>query len=157
MDEQTAPARRPGRPRKCTVTLEVADQTVLTAVDLHENWTWLLRTVRQALEPISPTGQLVNTDAAQQTILAATQLMMEMNRDEIAHFATQLQQNLPTLLAPLRQNLSPEYEAFITHLWTYRHDHQLPIEQLFPPSLIAAYGSCLLACTGSLPSGFFSS
>ncbi|MBV7336496.1 hypothetical protein KFU94_51355 [Chloroflexi bacterium TSY] len=100
LDEQTAPARRPGRPRKCTVTLEVADQTVLTAVDLHENWTWLLRTVRQALEPISPTGQLVNTDAAQQTILAATQLMMEMNRDEIAHFATQLQQNLPTLLAP---------------------------------------------------------
>ncbi|MBV7328337.1 hypothetical protein KFU94_08765 [Chloroflexi bacterium TSY] len=45
------------------MTLEVADQTVLTAVDLHENWTWLLRTVRQALEPISPTGQLVNTDA----------------------------------------------------------------------------------------------
>ena len=145
LDEATAPVRRPGRPRQSTVSLEDADHAVLVAMETHDNWTWLLQTVRQALQPLTPTGQMADATAAQQTIQAATQLMLEMNRDDISHFATQLHKNLPSLLAPLRRlaealteirhDLTPEYEAFITHLWTFRHDHQLPIEQLFPPAL----------------------
>ena len=145
LDEATAPVRRQGRPRQSDVSLEDADRTILVAMETHDNWTWLLQTVRQALPPLTPTGLITAPDAAQQTIQAATQLMVEMNRDDITHFATQLHKNLPILLAPLRRledtltemrnDLTPEYEAFITQLWTYRHDHQLAIEQLFPPAL----------------------
>lgn len=145
LDEITAPKRRPGRPRQSTGSLPAAEDALTAALELYANWTWLLQAARQALEPMTPSGQIASAAAARQTIYAAAQLMRELPRVDIATFADGLVDKLPKLLAPIsaleetladvRQGLPPALEAFITHLWLYRHEHKLTPEQLFPPTL----------------------
>lgn len=145
LDEATTSKRRRGRPRISPCSLEEADIALIEAIELYENWTWLLKSARFALEPITSAGRIGSAERARQTIHAAAQLMTELNRDDISAFAQGLLDKLPKLLSPLiwleetladvRRGLQPEMEAFITHLWLHRQEHKLSIEDIFPPAL----------------------
>lgn len=145
LEQATTPKRRRGRPRTAPCSLEEAESALIDSIELYDNWTWLLKSARLALEPITVTGQIASAESARQTIYAAAQLMTELGRADISAFADGLIDKLPKLLSPLiwledtladlRVGLQPEIEAFITHLWLHRLEHKLSVEEIFPPAL----------------------
>lgn len=145
LDDRTDPKPGRGRPRLSKLSLEEAEAQEMVAIDTFDNWNWLLKQLRQRLEPITPAGQIASTAAIRETLQVITDLMQQLNRDDIGKFATSVIAKLNLLLAPicaleedlepLRIDLDAETESFFIWAWRQREELQLSIPQLFPPSL----------------------
>lgn len=128
--------RRRGRPLKVRVPLPEAEAAEDRAITLYDAWCWLLKEIRQALEPISSTGGLVSAAQSQATLEAAVALLRELGHPEVVTFANHLEAKLPQLLAPLEwleqhlrpvfQGLEEKAQAFI--LWAWQHRQQLGLD-----------------------------
>jgi hypothetical protein len=128
--------RRRGRRLKIKVPLPQAEREAAQAVDLFDTWVWLLGEIRQALEPITPTDQLVSVAEAQVTLETALTLLKALAHPDITAFADDLQHKLPELLAPLQwlqQHLTPllttldaDTQTFV--LWVGQQRHHLPLD-----------------------------
>jgi len=145
LDDRTNPKPKRGRPRLSKLSLEEAEAQETVAIDTFDNWRWLLKQLRQELEPITPVGQIASTAAIREMVQVITDLMQQLNRDDIAEFATSVTDKLDLLLAPicslektlapLRIDLNAETESTIIGGWLQREEHQLSIQELFPPFL----------------------
>lgn len=145
LDDLTNPRPKRGRPRQSKLLPEEAEAQEIVAIDIFDNWNWLLAQLRQALEPITPAGQIASTSAIQETVQIIVALMQQLNRYDIGEFAASVNKKLDLLLAPicaleeslesLRIDLDAETESAIIRGWRQRDQHQLAIQQLFPPSL----------------------
>jgi hypothetical protein len=143
IQEQNMPKRRRGAPLKVKVELPEAEAQEQQAIAHLDGWEWLFHEIRQALEPIEPQGHIASVQQARQTIETALELLAALNNKTIQAFTTQLAKKLDELLAPIewleqalapwREDLSPETEAFI--LWAWQHQKELNIsyEQVLPP------------------------
>ncbi|MCK6629528.1 MAG: hypothetical protein L6R45_30675, partial [Anaerolineae bacterium] len=110
-----------------------------------DTWSWLLAEVRQALEPLTPTHQLVAVAKTKATLETAIALLKELGHTDIIAFADDLQQKLPELLAPLEwleqhltpvlKNLAADTQAFVLWAWQQRHTLNLNLETDLPASL----------------------
>ena len=139
------PRRRRGRPVQAKLPLPEAEAQESVAVETLDLWLWLLHEVRLALEPITPTGHICDAALAEETIGVATALMRELERDDVAQFAAQIDKHLAALVAPLAQlesrladaraHLSPDDEALITWLWQQRHELGSPWTDWLPEAL----------------------
>lgn len=137
--------RRRGPRLKVQVSLPEAESAEATAIARCDQWAWLLREVRLALEPITPTQRLATVAQAQATVEAAIALLKELNHPDITAFANDLQEKLSELLAPLEwleQQLTPvlngldaETQEFV--LWTWHHRQHLNLETDIPEPLRA--------------------
>jgi len=142
--EQDLPKRRKGAPLKVKVELPQAEAEEGQAIEHLDAWEWLFHEIRQALEPIDQKGQIVSSQQARQTVATALNLLATLNNETIQVFTTQLSDKLDDLIAPLawleqalapwREDLSPEIEAFI--LWAWKHQKELGMapEQVLPTS-----------------------
>jgi hypothetical protein len=147
LDDLTNPKPRQGRPRQLKLMPEEAEAKEEVAIDTFDNWSWLLNQLRQALEPITPAGQIASTTTIQETASIITELMQQLNCSAITEFAASVNKKLPLLLAPidaleeslapLRMGLDAETESALIRGWRHRDQHQLAIPELFPPSLHA--------------------
>jgi hypothetical protein len=133
--EANQPTKRRGRPLKVDLTAEEACHQEAQAIATYDNFCWLVAEVRQALEPITNFHGLQNPLRAQQTLETAIELIQIRPGNSIpdeageafADFAQQLQDHLDELLAPLRwlydtlapwrQNLPADLEAWILASW----------------------------------------
>lgn len=139
--------RRRGRRLKVQTPLPQAELQEAQAVAMLDAWEWLLREIRQALEPITPTGRLVSVAEAQATLETATGLLKELGHPQIVAFADALEERLPQLLAPLEwlgqqlrpvlQDLDDETQAFILWAWQHRQALNLDIGTDIPEELQA--------------------
>jgi hypothetical protein len=140
--ERNAPKRRRGKPLQVKVALpqaEVQEQHAITALDA---WEWLWGEIRQALEPYSAQGQLTSAQYARQTVKAAVELLNSLPHASIQPFADQLLEKLDELVAPLewleqtlapwREQLDPQTEAFLVWAWQHRQALQLSADQILP-------------------------
>jgi len=122
--------RRRGRRLKIKVPLPQAEVEEAKAIELFDNWSWLLGEIRLALEPITPADGIVSVAETRTTVETALGLLKELNHPEITAFADGLQEKLPELLAPLEwleQQLSPvlknpdaDTQAFVIWAWQHR-------------------------------------
>lgn len=127
---------RRGRRLKVTVPLAQAAAEETQAIALVDHWSWLNSEIRQALEPLTADGQLVQVTQAHETIQAAIELLKELAHPEVCAFADDLQSKVSQLLSPLawlEQQLRPvlarlddDHAAFI--LWAWRHRDALPVD-----------------------------
>jgi hypothetical protein len=128
--------RRRGRRLKIKLSLGQAQHQAAQAVDLFDTWVWLLREIRQALEPISLAHRLVSVAAAQATLETAITLLKMLADPNLTAFADDLHLKLPELLAPLQwleQQLSPILTGLdaATHafvIWAGQHHQQLSLD-----------------------------
>ena len=142
VQEASAPKRRRGRQRKAKLPLDEAIAQETEAIDTFDLWCWLLAEVRQALEPITPTGHIANSQMVRQTIQVAAALMKELGRADVTAFADKLIAHLDELVAPLewletslaawRTALSAEDQAFIIWVWQHREALAMPLDEAFP-------------------------
>jgi hypothetical protein len=142
--EGQADKRRPGRPLKVNVSPTQAEMKACQAIETYDGWIWLLGEIRQALEPIHESGQVTSARQARETMETALELLSQLEHKEITAFAQDIREHLDDVLAPLvwleqtlapwRQDLDPEIEAFI--LWAWRHRQRLELEagEGFPPA-----------------------
>jgi hypothetical protein len=140
--ERNLPKRRRGAPLKVKVELPQAEAQEQQALEQLDGWEWLFHEMRQALEPIDSQGHIASARQARQTIETALELLASLNNETIQAFTTQLAEKLDELLAPLewleqalapwREDLPRETEAFI--LWAWQHQNELGIsfEQVLP-------------------------
>jgi len=136
---------RCGRRLKIKVPLPQAEIEEARAVEVFDNWCWLLGEIRQALEPITPDGRIVSVAEAKATLETALELLKELNHSDITAFADDLQEKIAELLAPLgwlEQQLAPVFEgldadtqALIILAWQHRQDLHLDIAADFPADL----------------------
>ncbi|MBC7227546.1 MAG: hypothetical protein H5T61_09975 [Thermoflexales bacterium] len=139
--------RRRGRPLKVRMPRPEAEAAEAQAIAVYDAWRWLLEEIRQALEPISPTGQLVATDQARATLETAIELLRELGHREVTTFADELEAKVSQLLAPLEwlehrlrpvfQGVKEEDQAFILWAWQHRQPLGLDIEGDIPAELQA--------------------
>lgn len=137
--------RRRGRRLKIKVPLPQAEIEEARAVEVFDNWCWLLSEIRQALEPITPDGRIMSVVETKATIETAVELLKELNHPDITAFANDLQEKIPELIAPLewleqqlasvRRDLDVGTEAFIVWAWQHRQDLSLNIDTDFPEDL----------------------
>jgi hypothetical protein len=136
---------RRGRRLKLKVSLPQAQVEQAQAIATFDIWVWLLAEVRQALEPISLTYQLVSAAQSQATLETAISLLKELGQADLTAFADDLQHNLPELLAPLtwlEQQLAPLFKhlaldshAFVLWTWQQRQALALNFETDLPEAL----------------------
>lgn len=136
---------RRGRRLKIKVPLPQAEIEEARAVEVFDNWCWLLGEIRQALEPITPAHRIVSVAEAKATLETALELLKELNHSDITAFADDLQEKMAELLAPLEwleQQLAPVFEgldadtqAFLIWAWQHRQDLHLDIAADFPADL----------------------
>jgi len=137
--------RRRGRRLKIKVPLPQAEIEEARAVEVFDNWCWLLSEIRQALEPITPDGRIMSVVETKATIETAVELLKELNHPDITAFADDLQEKIPELIAPLewleqqlasvRRDLDVGTETFIVWAWQHRQDLSLNIDADFPEDL----------------------
>jgi len=137
--------RRRGRRLKIKVPLPQAEIEEARAVEVFDNWCWLLSEIRQALEPITPDGRIISVVETKATIETAVELLKELNHPDITAFADDLQEKIPELIAPLewleqqlasvRRDLDVGTETFIVWAWQHRQDLSLNIDTDFPEDL----------------------
>jgi len=137
--------RRRGRRLKIKVPLPQAEIEEARAVEVFDNWCWLLSEIRQALEPITPDGRIMSVVETKATIETAVELLKELNHPDITAFADDLQEKIPELIAPLewleqqlasvRRDLDVGTETFIVWAWQHRQDLSLNIDTDFPEDL----------------------
>lgn len=128
--------RRRGPRLKIKVPLPQAEIEEAQAIELFDNWCWLLGEVRLALEPLTPTHEIVSVAKTTATIKTAIELLKELAHPDIIAFAEDLEEKIPELIAPLEwleQHLTPvlddldaDSQAFI--LWTWQHRHELNLD-----------------------------
>lgn len=145
VQEQTGGKRRRGRPLSVSLSLEEAQAAEHKAVVTHDLWCWLLREVRCSLEPITPTYQFTFASQARSTIQTAAELMRDLDRKDMHHFAQALLDRLDDILAPLawlesrwqpwHTVLEPADHAFILWAWRHRQSLSVSLEDDFPPDL----------------------
>jgi len=143
--EAQAPKRRRGRPLKVKVPRPEAEAQERQAIATYDGWQWLLREVRQALEPLTPEGRLNPVAQARATLETAIELMQELGHEAVTAFAHHLQAHLEDLLAPLiwleeqlapwRAGLDEATEALIGWAWQHRQALGLEAGDGFPASL----------------------
>jgi hypothetical protein len=134
--ERQALQRRRGRPVKVKISVADAVAAEEAAIDRYDGWCWLWREARQALEPITESGQLTTTQEVRKTMEAAITLLLEFGHEAITDFALTLQDHLDDLVAPvtwLEEEIAPwqaeidaDTEALI--LWAWQHRHVLDLE-----------------------------
>jgi len=137
--------RRRGRPLKLKMPLPEAETAEAKAVERFDNWCWLLKEVRLALEPITPAYGLVSVTETKATVETAVELLKTLNDADITAFADDLQQKIPELLAPLEwleQQLTPVFkdldadtQTFIIWAWQHRQALNLNIVTDLPQNL----------------------
>lgn len=137
--------RRCGRRLKIKVPLAQAKVEEAQAIETCDTWSWLLAEVRQAVEPISPTHHLVSAAQTQATLETAIALLKELGHADLTAFATDLQQKLPELLAPLAwlehhlapllKDLAANTQAFVLWTWQHRQTLALNLETDLPATL----------------------
>jgi hypothetical protein len=136
---------RRGRPLTIKVPLAQAQLQEAQAIATFDIWSWLLAEVRQALEPLTPSHQLVSVAHSQATLQTAIALLKELGHPDLTAFAEALQPQLPDLLAPLvwlEQQLTPvlqplaaDRQAFVLWAWQHRHALDLNLDLDFPADL----------------------
>lgn len=136
---------RHGRPLKISVPWPQAQLQEAQAIARYDNWNWLLREIRLALEPLTPTHHLAAAAETQATLETALALLRELDHPDITAFAADLQNKLPELLAPLEwleQQLTPvlngldaDTQAFILWAWQHRQELHLNLDADFPEAL----------------------
>jgi hypothetical protein len=136
---------RRGRRLKIKVPLPQAEVEETKAIELFDNWCWLLGEVRLALEPITPTYHIVSVADTKATLVTAVELLKELDHPAITAFADDLQEKLPELLAPLEwleqqltpvlKNLDAEAQAFIIWAWQHHQELNLNIDTDIPEEL----------------------
>ena len=122
--------RRRGRRLKIKVPLPQAEVEEAKAIELFDNWSWLLGEIRLALEPITPAEGIVSVAETKTTVETALELLKELDHAEITAFADELQEKLSELLAPLEwleqqltpvlKNLDADTQAFVIWAWQHR-------------------------------------
>ena len=137
--------RRRGRRLKIKVPLPQAEIEEDKAIEVFDNWCWLLGEIRLALEPLTPTYLVVSVAETKATIETAIELLQELPRSDITAFAEDLKGKIPELIAPLEwleQHLAPvlddldtDTEAFIIWAWQHRHKLNLDIDTDIPKTL----------------------
>jgi hypothetical protein len=128
--------RRRGPRLKIKVPLPQAEIEETKAIEVFDNWCWLLGEVRLALEPLTPTHGIVSVAETKATIETAIELLKELAHPGITAFAEDLQEKMPELLAPLEwleQHLTPvldglDADAEASILWTWQHRHELNVD-----------------------------
>jgi len=137
--------RRRGRRLKIKVPLPQAEIEEAFAIEIFDNYCWLLSEIRQALEPTTPDGRIISVVETKATIETAVELLKELNHPDITALADDLQGKTPELIAPLewleqqlasvRQDLDVDTETFIVWAWQHRQDLSLNIATDFPEEL----------------------
>jgi hypothetical protein len=137
--------RRRGRRLKIKVPLAQAEIKEAKAIEIFDNWCWLLSEVRLALEPITPAHGIVSVVETKATVETAIELLKELNHPDITALADGLQNKVPELLAPLEwleQHLTPvlkhldaDTQAFIIWAWQHRQELNLNIDTDIPEDL----------------------
>jgi hypothetical protein len=137
--------RRRGRRLKIKVPLPQAEIEEAKAIELFDNWCWLLGEVRQALEPITPAHRVVSVTEAKVTIETAITLLKELAHPDITTFADDLQKKIPELMAPLEwleqqlppllKSLDADTQAFVIWAWQQHHELNLDIDTDIPETL----------------------
>ena len=137
--------RRRGRRLKLKVPLPQAEIEEAKAVELFDNWCWLLSEVRLALEPITPAHSIVSAAETKATVETAVELLKELDHPHITAFADDLREKIPELLAPLEwleQQLTPvlkdldaDTQTFIIWAWQHRQELNLNIDTDIPEDL----------------------
>lgn len=133
--EAQAPTRRRGKPLQVTLSRAQAEAQEAQAIAQYDLWVWLWGEGRQALEPYTPTGQLIPVQQARETLETVIELLPALQVPEVTTFAQHLQEHLADLLAPLvwleqslapcRQGLAAATEAAI--VWAWQHQQALGI------------------------------
>lgn len=155
--EQQAPVKRRGRRLIVQLSPVEAERQADQAVARYDLWQWLLGEVRQALEPVTRSGQLASPERVRQTLTTAAELMQSLVHSPISRFAQQnLLAHLDDLLAPLtglvqalapwRTTLDPAREAFLLWVWQHRQSLNLIRERDFPAAwqpLVTAFWQAL--------------
>ena len=150
------PKRRRGAPLKVKVELPQAEVEECQAIEQLDIWEWLFHEIRQAIEPIDAQGHIVSAQQARQTVSVALELLATLKQVTIQDFATQLSDKLQELLAPLewleqalapwREGLNPNLEAWITWAWKHQKELDVTVEQVLPSSyqdLVVAFWNAL--------------
>jgi hypothetical protein len=137
--------RRRGRRLKIKVPLPQAEIEETKAIEVCDNWCWLLGEVRLALEPLTPTHGIISVAETKVTIETAIELLKGLPHPDIIAFAEDLEEKMPELVAPLEwleQHLTPvldgldaDAEAFILWAWQHRHELNLDIDTDIPERL----------------------
>jgi hypothetical protein len=143
--EERGLLHRRGPRLKVKVSLPQAESAATFAMARYDQWEWLLREVRQALEPITPAHRLISVAETQATVETAVTLLKELGHPDVTAFADDLQAKLPELLAPLEwleQQLTPvlkdldaDSRAFIFWAWQHRQLLNLNIATDMPEHL----------------------
>jgi len=134
---------RRGPRLKVKVPLPQAEVEEAKAVEVFDNWCWLLGEIRSALEPLTPDHGVVSVQETKATISTALDLLEELAHSAIGAFADDFQKKLPELIAPLEwleQHLVPmlneldaDTGAFI--IWAWQHRHELNLDTDIPEAL----------------------
>jgi hypothetical protein len=136
-----------GRPRTKPLSLTSAQAQAQAeeALRQYELWVWLFAELRQALHYIRREGQLQDPQRASQDLDLILEWMQSLSARRVPGFARNLVSLRQELLAPLkalvqrlavwRQNLDPQWEAFILWAWKHRQALQIEIERDFPVAL----------------------
>jgi hypothetical protein len=154
--EQDMPKRRRGAPLKAKVALPQAEAEEQKAIAQLDAWEWLFHEIRQAIEPITPKGLIASGTQTRQTVETALGLLNTLDNPTIQSFTNQLSEKLDELLAPLdwleqalapwREGLDPELEAFIIWAWKYQKELGISVEQVLSASqqdLVTAFWNAL--------------
>jgi hypothetical protein len=137
--------RRRGPSLKIKVPLPQAEIEEYKAIEVFDNWCWLVSEIRLALELLTPSYMVVSVAETKATIETAIELLQELPRSDIKAFAQDLKGKIPELIAPLEwlaQHLTPvldgldtDTEAFIIWAWQHRHTSNLDIDTDIPETL----------------------
>lgn len=143
--EANAPTRRRGAPLKVDLTRAEAEAQTEKALTRFDLWRWLFHEARQALDPITSEGRLMETQTVRATLETAATLMLELDVDDVCDFAHSLLDHLDELLTPLawlenelatwRDRLTTADERLILWAWRHRHALAVDIEADFPTAL----------------------
>lgn len=134
---------RRGPRLKIKVPLPQAEIEADKAMEVFDNWCWLLGEIRLALEPLTPSYMVVSVAETKATIETAIELLQELPRSDITAFAEDLKGKIPELIAPLEwlaQHLTPVLDGLDTHteafiIWTWQHRHTLNLDIDIPETL----------------------
>jgi hypothetical protein len=154
--EQEMPKHRRGAPLKVKVEFPQAEAEEQKALAHLDAWEWLSGEMRQALEPITPQGQVASSHQARQTLETALELLNTLENTTIQSFTKAFSEKLDQLIAPLdwlekalapwREGLDPELEALILWAWKHQQGLGITVEQVLPASqldLVSAFWNAL--------------
>jgi len=139
------PKHRGGRRPKNLVSRPEAEAQEAQAIALYDLWQWLVREIRQALEPIDARGRLRPVAAVRADLEVAIELLEMLNDKKVKAQTHKLVKHLDDLLAPLarleqqlapwRTTLDAATEAFVVWAWQHREELALEVQKDFPVAL----------------------